>query len=212
MSLDELGPLFVTPLEATHPWLRVALFVIALPAVGMLVAGLVRGQLWVGTAWAGVVILPLLTFTLGHVVFIQDAKRVAFCGSCHVMELIVASLAADDGSLAARHFARGALPSSEACYQCHGGYGIWGGVRAKLAGMQHMLRSATGTERLPLRLYEPYDLHACLDCHAHTARFRSVELHMDLGVQAGLLSNDFGCTGTCHPAAHPLTALDGGAR
>ena len=212
MSPEELGPLFVAPPETTHLWLRVVLLVVALPAIGILVAGLLRGQLGLGTAWAGVVVVPLFAFTLGHFVFMKDAKRVEFCGSCHVMQPVVAGLANDDESLAAVHFVWGALPGSEACYACHSGYGIWGGVRAKLEGARHMIRSAMGTERLPLQLYEPYDIRECMDCHGRTADFRDVDDHREPGTQAALVSREVGCTGECHPPAHPAAALAGKLR
>ena len=210
MSPDELGPLFSPAPGVTHLWVRSILLLITLPAAGILVLGLLRGRLGLKSAWSGIVILPLFAFTLEHSVFLQDAKHVEFCGSCHEMKPIVASLAADDGSLAARHFALGALPSSEACYVCHSGYGVWGGLRAKAQGLGHMVRSATGTARFPLELYEPYDIRGCLDCHAHTTRFRAEGVHRMPGIQTTLLSREIGCTGSCHPAAHPIAALRGG--
>ena len=92
--------------------------------------GLLRGSLSPALGTAGL-FLPVAAFGLGSLLVIEDSKRVTFCGSCHVMVPLVASLAADDGSLASIHYARGLVPHETACYTCHSGYGIWGTMDAR---------------------------------------------------------------------------------
>jgi hypothetical protein len=113
-------------------------------------------------------------------------------------------------SLAAIHYQRGAVSRVEACYTCHSGYGIWGTFAAKKAGMRHMIHTLTGGYELPLALNGPFDIDSCLGCHLGASRFRAVEMHQSPEVQQALGSREVGCTGACHPSAHPPSALGGG--
>jgi len=183
---------------------------VALPAMLILAWGLVRGRLPAPMGVLGLV-LTMAAYGLGMLMVMEESKDVRFCGSCHVMTPIVASLRATDGSsLAAVHFTRGLVPTHEACYTCHSGYGIWGTFAAKKAGTMHMLHNLTGHYALPLELNGPFDIASCLGCHAEAASFRAVEAHQDPNVQQALLSHTMACTGACHPAAHPGEALTGG--
>jgi hypothetical protein len=112
---------------------------------------------------------------------------------------LVESLAADDGSLASIHYARGLVPHDTACYTCHSGYGIWGTVDAKKAGVMHMLHTVTGEYAVPLAMHGPFDIDACLGCHAHAPRFRAVEAHQAPDLQQALVTREMSCTGACHP-------------
>jgi nitrate/TMAO reductase-like tetraheme cytochrome c subunit len=140
---------------------------------------------------------------------LEHSKEVPFCGSCHVMTPIVASLGGTEG-LAASHFRRGAVSHDEACYVCHSGYGIWGTVDAKLAGIRHMLHTVTGHYEVPIRHRGPFDIDSCLNCHARAEAFRTIEAHRDPDLQKALVTREMGCTGICHEAAHPDAALMGG--
>jgi hypothetical protein len=183
---------------------------VALPAVVILLWGLVRGHLPPALAVAGWV-LPAAAYGLGMLMVMEDSKDVRFCGSCHVMTPIVESLHATDGSsLAAIHYTRGLVPTGAACYTCHSGYGIWGTFGAKKAGVVHMLRSLTGLYVLPIELNGTFDINSCLGCHAGAASFRAVAAHQDPDLQQALLSRTMACTGACHPVAHPEAALTGG--
>jgi hypothetical protein len=207
--LNATGPLFAGP-SAAHgiPWLAVLPILIAIPAAALLLWGLIRGTLpaTVGTA---AVLLPIAAYGFASLYMLEDSKQVSFCGSCHVMEPIVSSVESNDGSLASTHFARGLIRHDQACYVCHSGYGIWGTMDAKTAGLMHMVRTATGRYALPLRLNGPFDIDSCLNCHAFARSFRAVEAHQDPDLQEQLVSRALSCTGTCHPAAHPAAALDG---
>jgi hypothetical protein len=205
-----LGPLFVPPWEEEgFGWIRLLPMAVAVASAALLVAGLVRGRLSPPLAVAGIIVGPIVAFGLAILLLMEGSKRIEFCGSCHVMKPLVESLRSDDGSLAATHLARGAVPASEPCYVCHSGYGIWGTFDAKWAGMQHMLHTVTGRYQLPLEIHGTFDLGSCLGCHAAAKRFREVEAHRDRELQKSLLSGEMGCTGACHPEAHPASALLG---
>jgi len=126
------------------------------------------------------------------------------------MTPVLKSLQSNDGSLASTHYARGLVPHDEACFTCHSGYGIWGGVDAKMAGVRHMTHSVTGNYPIPLAKNGPFDIDSCLGCHAFASNFRAVEAHRDPDLQQQLVTRELSCTGACHPAAHPPEALMGG--
>jgi len=143
-SADGATPLFSwPPAHRGLDWLQILPIVVAIPAAAILLVGLVRGRLMPAAATAGILFLPVAAYGLGALLLMEDSKTVRFCGSCHIMTPIVASLSAEGDSLAAVHYRRGLVSHEEACFVCHSGYGIWGTVDAKMAGIRHMLRTAT---------------------------------------------------------------------
>jgi hypothetical protein len=178
-------------------------------AAFLLVWALIRGRLPTGYV-AAAVLLPVSAYALASLHMLEGSKQVTFCGSCHVMTPLLESLRANDGSLASTHYARGLVPQDEACFTCHSGYGIWGGVDAKMAGVMHMVHTVTGNYERPLKHNGPFDIDSCLACHASTQTFRSVEAHRDPDLQKQLVARELSCTGICHPAAHPESSLAGG--
>ena len=207
--MDATSPLFAGPAAAQGiHWLPMLASLAGVAAALLLLTGLIRGRLPASYAVAAV-LLPIAAYALAGLHMIEGSKEVTFCGSCHVMTPLLKSLQANDGSLAATHYARGLVPHDQACFTCHSGYGIWGGLDAKMAGVMHMVRSATGRYSLPLEMNSPFDIDSCLGCHAHTSTFRGVEAHQDLDLQKLLLAREMSCTGVCHPAAHPAEALGG---
>lgn len=206
MDGQRLGPLFETPHDPAYLWI-VGLGV-AIAAIAIAGAGLVRGRL-PATLVVPAVLLPVGAYFLASLFLLEESKHVAFCGSCHVtMGPVVAALDSDGDSLASTHWQRGAVSHSEACYDCHSGYGIWGAFDAKLAGAGHMLHTVTGGFAFPLKARR-FDVNACLGCHAQARPFRAVEEHRDPDVQRALLSGELGCAGLCHEPAHPASALAG---
>lgn len=208
--MNVTDPLFAGP-PAAHgiPWLAVVTLVLAVAAAVLLLWGTLSGRM--PTALAGAAIfLPVAAYGFGSMYMLERSKEVSFCGSCHVMTPIMKSLEGNDGSLASIHYARGLVSHDHACFTCHSGYGIWGGVDAKIAGVMHMVRTATGWYDLPIKLHGTFDIDSCLGCHAYAPAFRAVEAHQDPDLQKALLSREMSCTGTCHPAAHPEAALTGG--
>jgi hypothetical protein len=205
-------PLFSGPSGAHGvQWVPVLAGLLAAAAVLLLVWRLFGGRrLPIGFTMAAV-LLPVAAYGLATLYMMEGSKQVTFCGSCHVMTPIVKSVHSNDGSLASTHYNRGLVPHDQACFTCHSGYGIWGGVDAKLAGVGHMVRTVSGNYELPLKMNAPFDIDSCLGCHAFVPAFRAVEAHRDPDLQKQLLSGEMGCTGICHPAAHPPEALTGGA-
>jgi len=206
--MEELGPLFVHPHEASRIWILVV--IAATPCIAAALYALVRTRLPDPVATSGMLLLPIVAYVLGDLSLMEQSKKVTFCGSCHeTMSPIVKSLSTDKEALSSRHFQLGAVSYVDACYECHSGYGMWGTVHAKLAGVRHMLHTVTENYEFPLSLNAPFDISSCLACHAEAVPFRAVELHRDESIQKALLSGEMGCTGACHPPAHPETALNG---
>lgn len=205
-----LGPLFVPPESPDRLWILVLIVAVPVLAVSLLV--LVRGRLPSALSSMAFLLLPAFGYVLGDINLLEQSKTVTFCGSCHeTMSPIVTAIRTDTESLAAIHFQRGRVPHEDACYQCHSGYGMWGDVHAKLAGIRHMLHTVTGDYEYPLAPRPRFDINSCRNCHAAAKPFRDAEAHQDPDIQQALLSGEMSCTGVCHPAAHPDWALDGAA-
>ena len=208
--MDATGPLFAGP-PAAHgiEWMAVLAIALALAAAVLLIWGIVRGRLPASVGLAAL-LLPIGAYAFASLHMIEGSKQVTFCGSCHVMTPILESLKSNDGSIAATHYARGLVPHDQACFTCHSGYGIWGGIDAKRAGVMHMVRTVTGRYALPIKMHGAFDIDSCLGCHAFAPSFRAVEAHQDPDLQKQLLGRELSCTGVCHAAAHPPEALMGG--
>jgi hypothetical protein len=173
------------------------------------IRGLFVGKLSVialGTGFAGV---PVVAFVLANAYLLEASMDTRFCGSCHVMEPIMREALAGGDELAARHIALGALPRTEACYECHSNYGVWGTVQAKMAGFGHIVRNAFGWYEFPIQYNGTYPVSICLHCHAQSEKFRAQTVHTDLETQKAFLNGTLGCTGACHPAPHSDAAVAG---
>lgn len=206
--MEELGPLFVHPQDPHGVPVLVLLF--SLVTIALAGIALVRGSLPAALSSAGLLLLPVFSYVLGDLQLLEASKSVKFCGSCHeTMSPVVAAMQTDDETLAGLHYRRGAVSYESACYQCHAGYGIWGDVRAKTAGFNHMIHTVTGRYEFPLEHRGMFDVNACLDCHAQAIPFQSVEMHRDPAIQEALLAGEMSCAGMCHPPAHPPEALVG---
>jgi hypothetical protein len=202
----DLGPLFQLPEDPHYLWLFGT--AIAVLAIVVLAIGLVRGRLS-ATLLLPALLLPVGAYGVGYLFTLEESKTVQFCGSCHeTMSPLVQALAEDGESIASIHWQKGAVSHISACYQCHSGYGILGDVGAKMAGVQHMVRTVTGRYDLPISAHR-FDVRSCLGCHAQAVPFREVEEHQDPDIQQELLAGESGCTGDCHDVAHPESALWG---
>jgi hypothetical protein len=96
----------------------------------LLIWAFIRGSLPAAYS-AAAVLLPVAAYGLASMHMLEGSKQTEFCGSCHVMTPVQKSVQGNDGSLASIHYARGLVPHDQACYTCHSGYGIWGGVDAR---------------------------------------------------------------------------------
>jgi len=206
--MNDLGPLFVAPHEPDRMGAAIAVLAFVVAAVGLV--ALIRGRLPDMFSYSALLLLPAFGYLLGNMHLLEASKRVEFCGSCHeTMSPIVEAMRSDTEYLSSFHYRRGAVPHEFACYRCHGGYGLWGGVQAKRAGITHMLHTITNRYEFPLKKLTTFDISSCLDCHAQAAPFRAQETHRDPGLQEALLSGEIGCVGLCHPLPHPPEALQG---
>jgi nitrate/TMAO reductase-like tetraheme cytochrome c subunit len=145
----------------------------------------------------GIVIVPGLALALGVGTALEDMKRPEFCGSCHVMRPFINDLQnPDSATLAALHYQNRYIREHQ-CYTCHTDYGLFGPLRAKLAGVRHLLNYEIGNYDIPIKIREPYREANCLHCHGEAKVFR--EKHADTLEQ--LVSGDVGCL-DCHRPAH----------
>lgn len=207
MDPGSLGPLFQRPAPDGDSYVVALMLALTAPAALIALLGLVRGRLPRGPATMGLVVLPLAAYGLANIQLPQIARQTEFCGSCHVMQPIEAALHTDNGSLASRHVRIAAIPSREVCYGCHAGYGVFGGIKAKIAGVRHMITNLTGRIQYPLEIHDRYDVAQCLDCHAQSEPFRQQEAHRPPEIQQALLDGSIACTGACHAPPHPESAL-----
>ena len=210
MDTEPLRSLFTHPADLSESllWLLPAAF--ALAAAVICVVGLVRGRLGETLFVTGVAFLPALAFALSDVVLMERSTQTEFCTSCHLMQPVYESTVTENDSLASIHVTRGAVPTATSCYTCHSGYGMRGTMDAKLAGTRHMLHTVMGSYELPLKHHGTYNIDSCLSCHAESSRVGGGEAQAaHLAVEQPLLSGEMGCTGLCHPVAHPAEALTG---
>ncbi len=151
-------------------------------------------------AFVGLLVLPMVSLALGNVVGLEQAKKVEFCGSCHLtMSGFVNDMRdAQSTSLAAMHFRNRWIPDAQ-CYTCHASYGMFGDVQAKMAGLSDVYKYYTRTYKIPVRMHKPYQNSECLKCHENTPKFVDSESHVDLlpAIRAG----EFSCV-DCHGPAH----------
>lgn len=151
-------------------------------------------------ALLGLLVLPMVSLGLGNVVGLAQAKKVEFCGSCHLtMAPFVYDLQSTKSeSLAAKHFRNRWIPDAQ-CYTCHASYGMFGDVQAKMAGLNDVYKYYSRTYTIPVRMHKPYQNSECLKCHENTPKFVESESHVDLlpAIRAG----EFSCV-DCHGPAH----------
>jgi len=210
--VDELGPLFNHPGDFTEAIPGELALVAALIGFALGLFVLLRGNASATMLSTTLLTVPILSAALGTGVLADRSKETSFCVSCHVMQPILDSALDDQGtSLAAVHVTRGAVPRSQACYTCHAGYGMFGDVSAKLAGLRHMVVEVLETYEYPIELHGKFDVAACQSCHAESTGFRSVEAHKAEEIQQALLAGDMSCAGMCHAVAHEPEALSGEA-
>ena len=150
---------------------------------------------------------PALALYGGATAHLENSTTTTFCLSCHAMGPYGKSLAVDDGEyLAAQHFQNNRVPRDHACYTCHTDYAMFGGVRAKIRGLRHVMVNYFGTVPDTLRLYESYNNRECLHCHLGGRSFEGSSGHQ--GDEASLASMKSGKTSCmesgCHDVVHDV--------
>jgi len=189
----ELFPPLVLTGALTLLGVALAAILLARPAVA-------RGR---GGAVLGVVALlffPLALYWFGMDVHMHHTKETAFCLSCHAMHPYGESLTElEEGMLAAVHFQSRYVPKQEACYTCHTQYTLYGGVQAKIAGVQHVWHNYVAGVSDPIQLYEPYQNRDCLRCHESTPAWRQQPAHQ--GQLQMMRDEEISCL-TCHGPLH----------
>jgi cytochrome c-type protein NapC len=157
-------------------------------------------------------LLPLVCVGMGTTYHIDRSKRTEFCLSCHEMEPYGKSLLVDDPSyLAAAHFQNHRVPAEEACYTCHTNYAMFGGLRAKMHGLQHVYVHYLRTPPAPeaIRLYDPYNNRECLHCHLGARSFEEGPVHTaDPDLLPAVKANTRSCLSSgCHEVVHNVGSL-----
>lgn len=156
--------------------------------------------------------LPLLCLAAGVSNKLEQSKSTEFCLSCHVMEPYGKSLLVDDPQhLAAAHFQNHRVPANEACYTCHTNYAMFGGIKAKLAGLKHVYVYYLGSPPAPedIKLYTPFNNRECLHCHAGARSFEEGAVHTaDPDLIPALKANKTSCMSSgCHEVVHDVRNL-----
>jgi len=156
-------------------------------------------------------VLPVVVASMGAGEQMRRTEQTEFCLSCHVMEPYGRSLRIDDSTyMPASHFQNGRIPREQACYTCHTDYAMYGTVRDKLRGLQHVYAQYIGGVPATIRLYTPYNNRECLHCHAGARSFEEGAVHnADPAIMAAIKSNELSCVSSgCHSNIHDIARLD----
>ena len=146
--------------------------------------------------------MPVAMTTAGAFRHLDQSKSTDFCLSCHEMQPYFDGFLAEPSareSLSAVHFQNRTIPRDEACYTCHTTYAMFGDIKAKMAGVQHLWVHYFGRIPDELELYQPYSNRECFHCHAEARSNESVSLHQ--GISEQLASDETSCM-QCHRPAH----------
>lgn len=158
-------------------------------------------------AFVAVFVFPALSGTMGLNVHMEQSKKTAFCTSCHVMQDYGKSLLIDDPShLPAAHFQNNRVSRDQACYTCHTDYAMFGGMKAKLRGLNHVYVQYFGKIPDKIELYTPYNNRECLHCHQGARNFEEGVTHtLEEGRLELIKSGQLSCmTSECHSTTHDV--------
>jgi len=162
-------------------------------------------------AFFGLFILPVLSLSFGTTDHMEHSKSTEFCLSCHEMEPYGRSLRVDDEEfLPAVHYQNRLVPREETCFTCHTHYTMFGGLKAKMQGLQHLWVHYTGGAPEKLSLYADYQNRNCLHCHLGSRKFEEQgSHHEDDESLAAIKNGEISClTSGCHQAYHDVEYLD----
>jgi cytochrome c nitrite reductase small subunit len=183
-------------------WALVASILLVSYCLVRIFRGQISGVVTKGLLVTSVILLPIFSVSTGMVLVFSRAERVEFCGSCHrALEPYVEEMRNPQSEgLAARHYRNQHIASNQ-CYECHTSYGLFGTVKAKLQGIQQVVRYYTNSYELPLEMWEPYSNKDCLKCHARSVRWLAREEHMAPDQRRALLQGRASCM-DCHVDGH----------
>jgi cytochrome c-type protein NapC len=163
-------------------------------------------------AFFPLMVFPIMAGSAGAYYHMETSKRTDFCLSCHTMSEHGRSLLVDDSDyLAAQHYQNQRVPREQACYTCHGDYSMFGDIKAKWRGLNHVYVYYLGKipEPSQLKLYQPYNNRECLHCHAGARSFEEgVSHNLEPQTLPAIKSNEMSClTSGCHETAHKVATL-----
>jgi len=146
-------------------------------------------------------VLSPMIYLLNFTVAVEDSKTVEFCNSCHIMNGYVNDVEDPDSEyLASMHYQYRWIAGDQ-CFTCHSDYGLFGNAKAKMTGIKHVWAYYTGY-KTPIELYDTYNSHICLRCHAPVISFQEIEEHEENASE--IISNEMSCLGMdCHIRTHP---------
>lgn len=156
---------------------------------------------------AGIGVLPLSVSVGGLTTGLVKSSQAEFCLSCHEMTPYGQSLFVDGDSLAAVHFQNRLVDRDYACYVCHKDYAMFGDVRTKLHGLNHLLVHYFGEAPDPIELYAPYPNANCLHCHNDSRRYLEAGVHGRFAAE--IASDERSCL-DCHRSSHDLDGVHSG--
>jgi cytochrome c-type protein NapC len=163
-------------------------------------------------AFVALFALPVMAAWTGFSEHMDRATSTGFCLSCHVMGGFGRTLYIDDPSyVPARHFQNNRIPRDHACYTCHTEYSMFGGVKAKARGLQHLwvqyVRGAPKPEAI--KLYDPFPNSECLHCHLGARRFEEGSAHNKIpDLLSRVKSGKLSCVSSgCHEFVHDVASL-----
>ena len=163
-------------------------------------------------AFVALFALPVMAAWTGFSEQMDRATSTQFCLSCHVMSDFGKTLYIDDPSyIPARHFQNNRIPRDHACYTCHTEYTMFGGVKAKARGLQHLwvqyVRGAPKPEAI--KLYQPFPNSECLHCHLGARRFEEGSAHNKVpDLLSRVKANKLSCVSSgCHEFVHDVASL-----
>jgi len=161
-------------------------------------------------AFVSIFIFPAFSGSMGFSEHMERSKTTAFCTSCHVMQDYGRSLFVDDLlSVAAAHFQNNRVSRDRACYTCHTDYAMFGGMKAKLRGLNHVYVQYFGKIPNKVELYNPYNNRECLHCHGGARNFEEGATHiLEEGRLESIKSGQLSCLTTgCHDTGHDVKNL-----
>ena len=159
-------------------------------------------------ALVGLLVLPLVSVVGGATHALERSSSTAFCLSCHEMGQHGKSLFLDDSSvLPAVHYQRRLIDRDRICYACHTDYAMFGDIKAKVNGLEHVWVHFLGDVPAPedMELYAPYPNRNCLHCHDDARSYLEASPHR--GQFDALASGERSCL-ECHASGHQLAKVE----